>query len=120
MVKKAESAIPERADDARRFNGAKMPYDEEFDNELSKCRPDLRTWLDEMRCTARLPGDLTILLGLSREETLEFLNLDPIVMHDGPRDHKARERYYSLREKHDGARAADALQNIGRANSVKN
>ena len=62
------------------------------------------------------------MLGLSAEETIEFMTLDPVVNADllqGSKDRRGDpefdaliERYNHLHEKHDAARAQDAAQNM--------
>lgn len=67
------------------------------------------------------------MLGLSAEETIEFMTLCPIVNADllqGAEDRRGEpefdalvERYDHLHEKHDAARAEDAAQNIARGDN---
>ncbi len=78
----------------------------------------LKLWLDQMRSFAKDANGRTVILGLTAEETEEFIRLNPVV-HADDDDHPhdaaykaARERYYALREKHDIARSKDAAENL--------
>lgn len=84
----------------------------------------LWSYLETMRGFAIDAQGRTIVLGLSADETLEFLRLDPIVnseAHGGEvcEHEAAEERYYALREKHDAARGADAVENLKFWNGIR-
>ena len=77
----------------------------------------LKSWLEGMRGLAKDGKGRTVILGLSAEETEEFLTLHPMVWADdgpstGPRSGAHQKRHHELRAKHDKARGRDAVENL--------
>lgn len=76
----------------------------------------LRSWLEAMRGVVKDGEGRTVILGLSADETIEFLNLHGPVIYDKSNrsaqdQRRQRDRYFVLREKHDDARRRDAAEN---------
>jgi hypothetical protein len=78
--------------------------------------PPAAAWLGRMRSFAKDMNGLTIILGLSPEETEEFLRLGKIVglhMPNGdPEFDRQEERFHALLDRHNAARQRDALENL--------
>lgn len=76
-----------------------------------------KLWLEKTRGLAKDGKGRTVILGLSAEETEEFLTLLPIVWaDDGPSGGRwasaHQKRYRELRAKHDKARGREAVENL--------
>lgn len=90
--------------------------------ELLRKDPVIATWLEGMRATAQDAKGRTIVLGLTAEETEEFLRLNLTVNRDvllgaegkriDPEIEQKRARYSALKEKLDDAISQDAAENL--------
>lgn len=96
----------------------KSDYEARIERLLAKA-PGLRTFVTDLRGFARDRQGRKVILGLTAEETEEFVRLDPIakadMLGDLPRSDETKRlinRYYALRAKFDAALSKDALEEL--------